>query len=166
MKILSTLFLAMLLFACGERPTATTDDMDTTDEMETTMPDRQNPVNDMDDMDDMDMTSTAAGEQTLQSTVSAVESAGGDITALAPATAVSNIDTWISTLSGMDGTDQLVSDLNSLKTELTAETVDGPAVSELLSNLASETREVGNGNAGLNALASALDAGAAKLGGK
>ena len=163
MKIFSTLLFAMLLFACGERPTATTDDMDTTDEMETTMPDRQNPVN---DMDDMDMTSSAEGQQTLQSTVSAVESAGGDITALAPATAVSNIDTWISTLSGMDGTDQIVSNLNALKTELTADSVDGPAVSELLSSLASETRELGNGNSGLNALASALDAGAAKLGGK
>ena len=165
MKYFSTLLFALMLFACGERPTATTDDMDTTtDEMETTMPDRQS---DLDDMDDMDMSGTAAqGEQTLQATVSAVESAGGDITALDPSTAVSNIDTWISTLGEMDGTDQIVGDLNSLKSELTSDAIDGSAVSSLLSSLADQTRQLGNGNMGLNTLASALDAGASKLAGK
>ena len=66
----------------------------------------------------------------------------------------------------MDGTDEIVSDLNELKTELTADNIDGGAVSELLSSLADETRELGGDNMGLSTLARALDAGAQKLSGK
>ncbi|PPK85033.1 hypothetical protein CLV84_1922 [Neolewinella xylanilytica] len=154
MKTIFSLFFALMLFACGERPAAT-EEMDTveTDEMETTMPDMQNPIE------------ATAPSQTLDATVSAVESAGGDITALDPSTAVSNIDSWISELGTMDGTDEIVSDLQDLKTQLTAETIDGSAVSELLSSLAEETRELGGDNMGLSTLASALEAGAEKLGG-
>ena len=158
MKTIFSLLFALMLFSCGESTTANMNETDTTmetDEMETTtMPDRQNPVN------------TEANSQQLQSTISAVESAGGDITALQPTTAVSNIDSWISELSNMDGTDEIVSDLNELKTELTADNIDGGAVSELLSSLADETRELGGDNMGLSTLARALDAGAQKLAGK
>ncbi len=135
------------------------DDTDTmeTDEMETTMPDRQNPVDPM---------ANEANSQTLQSTISAVEGAGGDITALQPSTAVSNIDSWIGELSSMDGTDEIVSDLQELKTELTADNIDGGSVSALLSSLADQTRELGGNNMGLTTLARALDAGAEKLSGK
>ncbi len=66
----------------------------------------------------------------------------------------------------MDGTDGIVSNLRSLKDELGAGSIDGPRVSSLLSELASDTREVGAGNQGLTMLASALDAGASKLGGQ
>ncbi len=156
LKIIPSLLFALLLFACGERPSATTETMDSveTDEMETTMPDRQNPVD------------ATAGSETLQATISAVQSAGGDVTALAPATAVSNIDTWISQLSSMDGTDDIVNGLQDLKTELTSESIDGGAVSELLFDLADETRDLGGNNMGLSTLASALEAGAEKLAGK
>ncbi|MGB3801877.1 MAG: hypothetical protein WA952_18810 [Lewinella sp.] len=160
MKTILPLFLVLMLFACGERPASTTmDDTDPmeTDEMETTMPDRQNPVDPM---------ANEANSQTLQSTISAVEGAGGDITALQPSTAVSNIDSWISELGNMDGTDEIVSDLQELKTELTADNIDGGSVSTLLSSLADQTRELGGNNMGLTTLARALDAGAEKLSGK
>ncbi len=66
----------------------------------------------------------------------------------------------------MDGTDGIVNNLQSLKSELTAGSIDGGKVSNLLSTLATQTREVGQGNAGLSTLASALEAGARKLAGK
>ncbi|WP_116127775.1 hypothetical protein [Lewinella sp. IMCC34183] len=156
MKYLTAFLFIFLLVSCADR-TNNTNDMDTptADEMETTMPDRQNPVN-----------SPQTASPQLQSTIQAVESAGGDITALAPGTAVSNIDSWISQLDGMDGTNAIVDNLKSLKMELNADNIDGSKVSNLLSTLARETRSAGNGNSGLDALANALDAGAQKLSGK
>ncbi|CAH1002444.1 hypothetical protein LEM8419_03323 [Neolewinella maritima] len=153
MKHLLLLVLALTVLACAEQPANTTEtDMDTD---VVTTPDMDRPEVDM-----------PAADPTLTATIDAVQSTGGDITALPADAAVSNIDTWINKLDGMDGTDGIVSNLQSLKGELTSGSIDGGRVSELLSTLASETRSVSGGNQGLSALASALEAGAEKLGGK
>ena len=174
MKNLILLVFAFAIMACTPRPND--NDVNTTDDQTRPMTDREvNPQGlDNDDMTDgidpdqsmdadMDMAGTDAQ---VQQTMDAVQGAGGDITSLAPSTAVSNIDSWINELEGMDGTDGIVTNLRSLKDELGAASIDGPRVSNLLSELATETRQVGGGNQGLTMLASALDAGAAKLGGK
>ena len=153
MKYLSLLAFALIVFACGETADTTTERTDM-DMPETTV-DREMPN-----------TADMAPDPMVGETVNAVQSAGGDITALSPDAAVGNIDGWIGKLRGMDGADGIVSDLESLKTELTSGNIDGGKVSGILSQLASSTREMGKGNQGLNTLASALDAGAAKLGGK
>lgn len=150
MKNIALLFFALLLFACNDAAT-TTETPPVADEM----PEMETPT-----------TPAQSTSPLLQSTVDAVQTNGGDITALPPSAAVSNIDSWIGELRGMDGTDGIIRDLESLKMELGMGNIDGSKVSNLLSSLASSTRQVGNGNPGLNALASALDAGANKLGGR
>lgn len=152
MKSFSLLFFALLLFACNSQPaTDTTDDLDTTVDP---MVEREDPM------------VTQQPSPQLQSTIDAVQSSGGDITALPAGAAVSNIDGWIGELRGMNGTDAIVNDLESLKTELTAGSIDGGRVSQLLSSLADQTRGLAGNTPGLSTLASALEAGAAKLGGK
>lgn len=151
MKYLSFFAFALLL-SCNSQPntsTAEPTDMDPMTEQEAPMD-----------------APSASMDSPLQPTIDAVQSAGGDITALSPSTAVSNIDSWINELQDMDGTSEIVDNLKMLKTELTAGSIDGPKVSNLLSTLATQTREVGQGNAGLSTLATALDAGARKLAGK
>ena len=176
MKNLILLVFAFAIMACTPRPNDS--DVNTTDDQTRPMTDREvNPQGldnedmtdgiDPDQSMDADMDMDMGGmEAQVQQTMDAVQGAGGDITALAPSTAVSNIDSWISKLEGMDGTDGIVTNLRSLKDELGAANIDGPRVSNLLSELATETRQVGGGNQGVTMLASALDAGAAKLGGK
>ncbi len=168
------LVFAFAILACSPRPNDG-DANTTTDDQTRPMTDREvNPQGlDNEDMTDgidpnqsMDADAMGGTDAQVQQTMDAVQGAGGDITALAPSAAVSNIDSWISKLDGMDGTDGIVSNLRTLKDELGASTIDGGKVSGLLSQLASETREVGSGNQGLTMLASALDAGASKLGGK
>jgi len=149
MKSIALLAFALLLFACNDAATTTAEaPVAETPVVEAppVTPNQPNPL--------------------LQNTIDAVQTNGGDVTALPPATAVSNIDAWIGELRNMEGTDGIVADLESLKMELGMDNIDGSKVSGLLSSLASSTRQVGNGNPGLNALASALDAGASKLGGK
>ncbi len=154
MKYLSFFAFALLLLSCNSQPnTNETTDM-------TPMTDQETP------MTDQEMPMPAGQDSPLQPTIDAVQSTGGDITALPPDAAVTNIDSWISKLQSMDGTSGIVDNLQMLKSELTAGNIDGSKVSNLLSTLATQTREVGQGNAGLNTLASALDAGAQKLAGK
>lgn len=102
----------------------------------------------------------------VTATIDAVKSAGGDITALPAEAAVGNIDTWIGKLSSMEGTEDIVASLGSLKTELTSGDIDGGKVSGILTELASKTRELGDGNMALGTIAGALEAGAKKLGGE
>jgi hypothetical protein len=102
----------------------------------------------------------------LQATVEAVTSVGGDITALPGSAAVGNIEGWITKLSSMEGTDAVVAELNSLKTELSSGDIDGAKVSTILSTLAEQTSDLAGDNAMLGAVANALKAGADKLGGK
>ena len=168
MKILTSLLFVLILASCADRNRSGVEDtdMNTTDEMETTMPDRQNPVDATRTDDGMDMNSPQAASPQLQSTIDAVQNAGGDITALQPSAATSNIDGWISKLNGMDGADGIVTDLKSLKTALQADQIDGMKVSGLMSSLADKTRSMESKAPGLSTLASALEAGADKLSGK
>ena len=108
----------------------------------------------------------AAPGEAVTATIDAVKSAGGDITALSPDAAVGNINTWIEKLGSMDGTEGVVDGLKSLKTELTSGEIDGSKVSTILSSLAEKTRELGGDNMAVGTIASALDAGAKKLGGQ
>lgn len=101
----------------------------------------------------------------LQSTVEAVQSVGGDITALPASAAVSNIEGWIAKLGTMDGTEGVVTELNSLKTELSSGDINGSKVSAILSTLAEQTKSLAGDNAMLGAVAGALQSGADKLGG-
>ena len=153
MKYLTLLLLAVgLVFSCGDSDKADMDGDDDTATMTTP------------DMADTPVAPTAANPM-ISSTVDAVRSAGGDLTALPAGAAVSNIDGWISKLGSMDGTDAIVGDLRSLKAELTSGDIDGGKVSGILSSLADQTRSMESKAPGLGAIASALQAGADKLGG-
>ena len=100
----------------------------------------------------------------FQETISAVQGAGGDITAMAPAAAVSNIDGWIARLKDKDGTYEIVQGLENLKGALTDDDgIDGQEVGTALNELAEDIRE--KDNAMLAPLANALAAGGDKLGG-
>ncbi len=98
----------------------------------------------------------------LTSTVKSVKDAGG-ITKLSPDAAVSNVEGWIGTLSGMEGTDGIVGNLKMLKTELSSGNINGATVGPILIKLADETQKMGKGNVAVNGLASALRAGGEKL---
>lgn len=100
-----------------------------------------------------------SGSDFLSQTLGAVRSAAGDITTLPASAAVSNINSWIGKLRGMDGTDEIVEDLTELKEQLGAREIDGSEVADLLQDLAEETREIGKGNKSLEVLAYALEAG-------
>ena len=109
---------------------------------------------------------TVTGNSLLSQTIEAVAGKMGDITTLPASAAVSNVDGWISELSGMNGTNDLVEDLRSLRSELTASSIDGEKVSDLLFELAEDTSDVANGNKGVKTIAYALEAGAWRLKGK
>lgn len=149
MKYLSLFLLAtVLFFSCGD--TAPAAEETTTEPMEAPAPEAPAPM----------------PKSMLDATVEAVQSVGGDITALPAGAAVSNIEGWIAKLETMDGTEAIVSNLGALKTELTAGKIDGAKVSTLLSSLAEQTKGLAADNATLGAVAAALQAGADKLGGK
>lgn len=149
MKYISLFLLAtVLFFSCGD--TAPAAEETTTETMETTAPEAPAPM----------------PKSMLESTVEAVQSVGGDITALPAGAAVSNIEGWIAKLETMDGTEGIVGNLTALKTELTADSIDGAKVSTLLSSLAGQTKELAASAPALGAVAGALQAGADKLGGK
>ena len=98
----------------------------------------------------------------LKSTVASVKEAGG-ITKLSPEAAASNVDGWIGTLSGMEGTDGIVGNLKMLKTELTSGNINGAAVGPILIKLADQTEAMGKNNMLVKGLASALRTGGEKL---
>lgn len=151
MKYLLLFLLATVtVFSCGD--TATADDTVTVD----------TPV-----METPEVPEAPVMEKSmLESTVDAVKSVGGDITALPANAAVSNIEGWVGKLSSMDGTEAMVSELNALKTELTAGKIDGGKVSTILGSLAEQTRGMAAKAPALSVLANALQAGADKLAGK
>ena len=137
------LLLAFTLTACTEADTTT---------VETTEPDVTvvDPVEPMETDDVM-----LDDEVTAQSTLDAVTAAGG-LTDLAPGAAVANIDAWIAKLDGMDGTSGVVDGLRTLKTQLTAETLDGNAIGETLMSLGEQTTAVAGDNEALGTLGGAL----------
>ncbi len=149
--LFSLLLLSFLFVACGDTAPSTTEET-------TTMPDAETAAEDAMEM--------AKPDPLLQGTVEAVTSVGGDLLALSPSAAVGNIDSWIAKLGSMSGTDAIVGDLNALKTELTAESIDGTKVSGLLSSLATQTRSLEDKAPALGTLATVLQAAADKLAGK
>ncbi|NJC27401.1 hypothetical protein [Neolewinella antarctica] len=151
MKFFPLLILALFFVACGDATETVDSDVDVvTTAVEDPMAAQQ---------------TEAAGF--LQTTVQAVQSAGGDITALSPEAAANNINGWITKLSQFDGTDAIVDDLAELKKEfLLGGDLDGEKISGILSSMAGNTRDVSDKAPGLDALANALQAGADKLSGK
>ena len=155
MKITTLFFLSLLFLACGDTPDAPDDTLteDVSDAAaETGMP---------------DAALQAETTSFLQTTVQAVQSAGGDITALSPESAANNINGWITKLSEFEGTDAVVDDLAALKKEfMIGGELDGPRISSILGSMADNTRELSDRAPGLSALADALQAGSDKLAGK
>ena len=99
----------------------------------------------------------------LQTTNNAIVSNDNDITAMPVRTAESTINMWIDQLQDQPGAEAVVENLRELKTELGGAQIDGDKVGELLSTLATETRNLSDGSPGLGTLTSALEAGARKL---
>ena len=157
--LLFLLLLATACFACG-------DANETADATDRAMTDAAADVRDgADDMANSANSMASNGMAYLTSTINAVKSAGGDLTALSPSAATQNIDGWVDKLSSMDGTDAIVGNLKELKEELMSGDIDGGDVSELLGKLANDTRSLSSKAPALNGLANALQAGADKLGG-
>lgn len=153
MKYAFAFLLPLLVMACGgNNETETmTEDVPTVEVQE--------PVMDANSMPDaMD-----AGMVSINETVTAVQNAGGDITAIQPAAAVSVVDGWINKLSGMPEASGIVANLQMLKTELSAGAINGKKVGDILIKLGAETKAIAPGNMALEGLSSALTAGGAKL---
>jgi hypothetical protein len=151
--LFSLLVLSVLLVSCGETATTTAEVPETIPEVE---------VEAAAEM----VAEMASPNPLLLGTVEAVTSVGGDLLALPANAAVGNIDSWIAKLGSMDGTEAIVSELEALKTELTAESIDGAKVSTLLSSLATSTSSLEGSAPLLGTLATVLQAAADKLAGK
>ena len=110
-----------------------------------------------------------ASDVTVDGTIAA---AGTDLTALAPAAAVENIDGWIAKLEGAEFAQAgaLRTGLTQLKTQLTATPLDGAAIGATLTDLGEQTTASAAGASsssqeGLRTLGGALTAAGQKLGG-
>ena len=106
---------------------------------------------------------TITGTSMLSETLMAVKGKMGDITTLPASAAVGNVDGWIGKLQDMDGAGEVVSDLQKLKTELQAPAIDGSKVSDLLFEMAEDTREMAPNDKSIQTLAYALEAGGWRL---
>lgn len=150
MKYLSlfALALALPLAACGGDETADADVVVEPD-----------PVVVADPMVD------EAPEVTAQGTLDAVTEAGG-LTALAPGAAVANIDGWIAQLEGNEAFAPTVEGLQTLKTQLTTDPLDGAAIGATLAMLGEQTTAAAGGDAALEQLGDALSSAGATLAGE
>ena len=160
-KYLLLAALALPLSACGgdEADTTVIETPATTDPMAT------DPMAPADPM----AGGTMAGDVTVDGTIAA---AGSDLTALAPAAAIENIDGWIAKLQGaeFDQQNEIMNGLQELKTELSATPLDGAAIGETLADLGDETTAAAatastSSQEGLRTLGAALTAAGQKLGG-
>ena len=114
---------------------------------------------------EMEVEGEMAEMTSFNETNDAIAGAGGDLTALAPATALSVIDSWIAKLDGMDGTGEITENLAELKEELSEDDINGMEVGTLLNALAEDTKEIAGDNMAANTLANSLAAAGQKLGG-
>ena len=106
-----------------------------------------------------DTTMADAPEVTAQATVDAVTDAGG-LTNLAPGAAVDNIDAWIARLEGNPDFAPVVADLETLRSQLQAEPLDGASIGATLQRLGEATTTAAAGDGALETLGSTLtDAG-------
>lgn len=101
----------------------------------------------------------------INETMTAITNAGG-LTSMSPDAAVAAIDGWTSKLQGQAGAENIVANLNALKTELTAGSINGAAVGEILVKLGTETASVAPDNMALQGLATTLQQAGASLSGK
>ena len=152
-KYLLLAALALPLSACGG------DTADTTTVEAPATPDPMAPV----------PSGTMAGDVTVDGTIAA---AGSDITMMAPAAAIENIDGWIAKFGDLDFDQktQIVTGLQTLKTQLQATPLDGAAIGQTLTLLGTETTAAAatassSSQEGLRTLGSALTAGGQKLSG-
>ena len=153
MKHLLLLLFAITLVACGETAERDADDMDATSEIASDVAPEATDIR-------------TSPSNFLSQTVSAVQAAGGDITALSPEAAQANINGWISQLSGVEGADPILEDLARLKKEfiLTGDAQpNGRNISIILDSMAVHTRAISKGAPQLQTLASVLEAGSEKL---
>ena len=126
-----------------------------------------------------DIEPVAGPDATLDNTLAAVASYGGDVTSLPLSAAVSTIDAWLDGL-GPDfidkynedpgapeptaaGTEAVTANLRELRDALTEDDVNGPLAGVLLLTLAEDARRAAPDNAGVSALATALASGGEKL---
>lgn len=171
MKYLILFVVSLGLFACGDAATKAKDTMsDAASGAQEMASDAATKAKEMADDAATSMTSPNAEAATfLGATVEAVQSVGGDITALSPEAAATNVEGWISKLSDVEGAGPLVEDLSMLKKEFTEagdEPLNGASISKLLASMAEKTRGMSDKAQGLDMLANVLDAGAKKLAGE
>ena len=112
--------------------------------------------------DDAGMAGDVAADVDLAGTIDA---AGNDITALAPETALANINGWINTLDGAEFTNstEIRDGLMTLKDQLSTDPLNGSAIGETLTNLGTWTKASAPDNAEIQTLGDALLAGGTKL---
>lgn len=142
---LFALALALPLAGCGDGETVDATDTDVV---------AVDPVVEDDPMAD-DTMMDEAPEVTAQGTLDAVQEAGG-LTSLAPGAAVANIDGWIAALDGNEAAAPVVENLQTLKTQLTTDPLDGSAIGATLVALGEQTVAAAGGDAALEQLGSAL----------
>lgn len=148
---LLALLLALPLAACGTE--------ETVEEPVAEAVVVTDPVDDM--VDDTLATGDASEGVTAQATLEAVPAEG--LTAMDPGAAVGNIDAWIGTLSEIPEASGVVEGLQTLKTQLTTDPLDGNAIGETLSSLGEQTTAVAGDDASLQQLGSALSSAGATL---
>ncbi|HEX8298395.1 MAG TPA: hypothetical protein VF594_04475 [Rubricoccaceae bacterium] len=150
------LALALPLAACGgdEAETAT----------DTTAPAADAPMATEPMTEPGATTDPMASDVTVDGTIAA---AGTDLTALAPAAAIQNIDGWIAKLEG-DQFSELRLDLERLKAQLSTTPLDGAAIGATLTELGEATTASAAGASsssqeGLRTLGGALSSTGARL---
>lgn len=156
MRLFFLLALCLTVFACGESTDADVDTQTAAEEM-------------ADETATRVVTANTEAMTFLSTTVQAVQDAGGDITALSPEAATSNVNGWISKLEGVEGAEPILEDLANLKKEFMLGSdgeLNGGNISLILASMADNTRAVSDKAKGLDMLANVLDAGAEKLAGK
>lgn len=101
----------------------------------------------------------------INETMTAITNAGG-LTSMSPDAAVAAIDGWASKLQGQPGAENIVANLNELKTQLTSGNINGAVVGDLLTKLGTETAALAPDNMALQGLATTLQQAGASLGAK
>ena len=142
--LLSALALTLPLGACAD---------DTTPADDAVVVDPVDPVVTDDPMMDDGMMAT---DVTAQGTLDAVPAGG--LTEMAPATAVSNIDSWIAQLDGatFENSTEIRQGLMTLKDQLQTTPLDGSAIGATLTDLGNWTEAAAGGDASLTQLGQAL----------
>lgn len=106
-------------------------------------------------MTDEPVVGPVADDVTPESTLEAADMAGG-LTQLAVPAAVTNIESWIASLEGTPGAENVVENLRTLRDQLQTTPIDGNAVGMTLIELGNETTSLAAGDTRLERLGSML----------